>query len=566
MAVRPNVIDIEWPELFGEIGTIETDQPAHVRVNREVIPVVFVPGIMGSRLKRTRPSGMPGAMGQDVGMAWDPQDNWWLFNNFSNESPTDRKSQLVGVHFDSTYLEVIGRTPAGGLDPADREFNDTFEDVPGSFDRGWVGVSASSYGDVLRALTRRSWSEPVRHCFDLPVHAYGYNWSDSNDASGAKLVQHLSRVVSEYTRDGRKCERVILVTHSMGGLVVRAACRALQESNPDLVLGVVHGVQPASGAPSAYWRMRAGFPTAGDERVGPLRRFKAFAAARILGNNAAEITAVLGHMPGALQLLPNKRYQALHDGVLTPLWLSYPEPGTGTVVARPLTGDPYEEIYREHAQFYRLCDSRLLDPGEAISRNRRLGDPWWHYVQHIDTAEQYHDIYQSYAHPDTVQFYSDNVRTVTRIGFERSVDPDWGDEPSGFERWKRNRGLSDGPADDETANTNAARLRVARNGLIVDHAHMVMPGDPPVTPERYPGPVYLMTLDDADGAGDGTVPQTSGRVLTVRETVRIGPDEEPEEVDREHEPIYTSGTAQHIAAAAIENLCLGLIREQAGRR
>lgn len=59
--------------------------------------------------------------------------------------------------------------------------------------------------------------------------------------------------------DGRKreCNKVIIVTHSMGGLVARSAC--VLHGAEGKVLGVIHGVQPSVGSPAAYWRMKAGF-------------------------------------------------------------------------------------------------------------------------------------------------------------------------------------------------------------------------------------------------------------------------------------------------------------------
>jgi hypothetical protein len=61
----------------------------------------------------------------------------------------------------------------------------------------------------------------------------------------------------------------------------------------DRVLGIVHGVMPATGAAATYKRMKAG--TEG-------------LAGLALGPTAAAMTAVVGSAPGPLQLLPSRDY------------------------------------------------------------------------------------------------------------------------------------------------------------------------------------------------------------------------------------------------------------------
>lgn len=96
----------------------------------------------------------------------------------------------------------------------------------------------------------------MRLCFNLTVHAFGYNWTDSPEVNGEILANFISKLIDSYKKIGL-CERVIIVTHSMGGLVARAACNLYgAEKN---VLGVIHTVQPASDSPAGYWRIKGGF-------------------------------------------------------------------------------------------------------------------------------------------------------------------------------------------------------------------------------------------------------------------------------------------------------------------
>jgi alpha-beta hydrolase superfamily lysophospholipase len=57
--------------------------------------------------------------------------------------------------------------------------------------------------------------------------------------------------MNRYTAQGFQCEKVIVVTHSMGGLVARALIHPKMGSLKDKVLGIVHGVMPAIGAGAA---------------------------------------------------------------------------------------------------------------------------------------------------------------------------------------------------------------------------------------------------------------------------------------------------------------------------
>src|SRR5439155_4638547 len=77
---------------------------------------------------------------------------------------------------------------------------------------------------------------------------------DSAQMAGEKLKARVAKIKAENPR----CKKVILVTHSMGGLVARSACSGGLAGD---VLAVVHTVQPVTGAPAAYWRMKSGFRT-----------------------------------------------------------------------------------------------------------------------------------------------------------------------------------------------------------------------------------------------------------------------------------------------------------------
>ncbi|WP_238587465.1 GPI inositol-deacylase [Cupriavidus sp. IDO] len=175
-------------------------------------------------------------------------------------------------------------------------------------------------------------------------------------------------------------ERVIVVTHSMGGLVSRALTEI---HHCDKVLGVSHGVQPATGAPATYKRMRAGFE--GVEQV-------------ILGRNAAEVVGILSQAPGGLELLPTADY---NDGKP---WLKVRErKGGKETLALPKNGDPYSEIYLSSA-WYGLVPDRnlgLISPGgldpcsysktDSQPRKKSKRSPRESLMDAIETVQDFHE-------------------------------------------------------------------------------------------------------------------------------------------------------------------------------
>jgi len=230
---------LKWSELVKGLEGIEVGTPLQVEVQRETIPVVFVPGIMGSRLKSSD------------GKVWDPDDALFMLKQYGTIFATaaKKKKAIVGQDFDPERLTPYEDDP---------KHNQKFAHVPGAADRGWGTVGWSTYGEILQALQKpESWPAPIRAFFDIQVYAVGYNWSASNEHSGKKLKEKIDKAISEGQKNGGLCRKAILVTHSMGGLVARWACE--QEGARDKVFGVVHGVQPAVGAAAAYWRMKAGF-------------------------------------------------------------------------------------------------------------------------------------------------------------------------------------------------------------------------------------------------------------------------------------------------------------------
>jgi pimeloyl-ACP methyl ester carboxylesterase len=532
-------IEIDWRDLFKPIEGLETaprDDPLinEIVVDQQIIPIIFVPGTMASRLKHA---------GKAEKAAWDP-DDWWFMgkNYYAKGTPAHRRRMLVGDHsHDPGYLEV---------DLENEKHNRKLP--PGRDLRGWGGVPMRYYGKLLKTLDYGFWAEPIGKCFHLPVYAFGYNWSESNHESGRKLSAYIEQVIGRYSHD-TECNSVILVTHSMGGLVARSAC--ILHGAAGKVLGVVHGAQPAAGSPAAYYRMKCGFEPPGSPNDSmwdwlrdpiklPISKFEGKAANRILGAEGGKVAILMAHMPGALELLPNKLYRTNNGSAQ---WLTYSD-SRGVPDHLPKE-DPYTEIYNKKEVVYRLLNPEWIDgraSNDTKGYNVKNEDFWDAYIENLAVARKFHDQLQDQLHPETFQFYSTGIKTADRVEIE----------------CKSMQGVH---LLDALEEADLLEIRDRHGQSLAFEQGFDKWGAGLKDTYRY-------RLKPPCGSGDGTVPDSSARFLKVKVS-----DWEPGEIPcvdineydenwyrRQHADIYQSKTAIQIAKAAIENLCLNRIRKETG--
>jgi len=499
-----NNIDITWKDLFQPIPGLRTYRHNQICIEREVIPIIFIPGIMGSRLVRAR----------DKIKLWDPDDLGFMFGNYGwlKDAARKRKALLVGKKFSPYHAHV---------DNFDEKHNRKMSSTTDKnrVTRGWGGVMWGSYGDILIAMQEHRWPEPFCHCFEMPVHAFGYNWCASNYLSGQALSQEIERVIDFYRRGPkgkvggpypRMCNRVILVTHSMGGLVARSAC--MLHGAKEKVLGVVHGVQPATGSPAAYWRMKAGFerPRCGPNRTiwdwlrNPIKMAKhkivGSASAFILGSDGEEVTSLLSNMPGGLELLPTKDYI---DNASNSSWLNYP--GRNGDIKLPAL-DPYKEIYLLEDPVYRMVNPAWLDP-PGNERNatslqdeerQQVAGAWDRYKEYLLQAQTFHENLGTSFHPETYQFYGTDLDSPDKIAFSRK--PYAPHHPH--------------------VHYDSPFFNKGTYATYVDEKDRILADGE--------GAVDIVMMGMPDGKGDGTVPVSSGNALRIDKgrTEMIGTDRE----------------------------------------
>ncbi len=399
---------VSWKAVDQPLPGLATNTPHAVHVQREAIPIIFVPGVMGSRLRLAGTGGNPdGETGGLPNIRWDPADRTFMLWNYAFASAAHRKRMLIGQgnRFDASYLEVDDATP-----PAN----------------GYRGLM-DDYREFLEELRNHDWGA-LGKLFVFPVYGFGYNWSASNRGAGRKLAKRITEIMAEARQVTGACEKVILVTHSMGGLVARSAMKLAGAAGN--VLGVVHGVQPVYGAAAAYTRIKGGFE--GNFFNLP---------SRCLGPTGREVTALLANSEGGLQLLPGKHYLTDKGSAR---WLEIPDQPSGSHFL-PQHNDPFTDIYRVPAivrpdsasnptsnTYWGLVDPNLLTP-EVVKPKGQVNPlddeslqmcvatvPWNSYIANLDEAESFLDALGTYRPPSMWWFNGEGLKTPENAVYELS--------------------------------------------------------------------------------------------------------------------------------------------------
>ena len=310
-------------------------------------PIVFFPGVMGSRLY------FPNA-----NLYWDPDSTWqmlWWMPVWPKRRDRDNRRDL---HF---------LQPAGVLiDPADDGVSAEETAL------GWGGVVWSYYGTYLRALRGLA--------ADGQAHAVGYDWRQDlrwlGEYAAAKLWKCL---------DDTGADRLWVATHSMGGLVARAALR-FDRDLAERVEKVVHVCQPSVGAVVLYRRLFTGL----------MREFDEGLAFRILlGNSRAGFVGNMSGQPGPLQLLPSRFFAG------QPAWHGHLDAGTA-----------FDDLYAGAASPPGLLDA-TLGLADDIAADLRA---------RVDDVNGFHawlgDPKPAAGGPETWLVYGTGVKTEVAIGFD----------------------------------------------------------------------------------------------------------------------------------------------------
>jgi pimeloyl-ACP methyl ester carboxylesterase len=487
------------PEAMTTIGGIAIP-------SNKVIPVIVVPGIMGSNLRAT--TNKKQAQNEELSAgspAWRPPngatESVKALLAWKDRNPAQRQRIL-----DGDTLEV---DDSGLISLPDDANGMTIDHLR---TRWWGEVHADSYGPLLAALQtnlnstflpgvpnrkrqpRPYWDKVMKYDraswnaadlaplteqelekfaqYQYPVYACGYNWVRSYEFSADRLKNRVLEIIKFWADRKHECKQVIIVTHSMGGLVGRACAKLI----PDQILGVVHGVMPALGAPLAYRRIVSGTEQSAPG-AGWIARQKMHGFATIAGDTPEKTTPSMATACGPLELLPNHLYPSPW------LFASVRKPdGTIVDVAALQHGNVYD-MYRDYDAWFRLIDPSLADPAGKYRKSKDGVKGACNKA--VTQAEKFHTkLLDTYYHPNTYAYYGADE-----------------DKPSfGKFRWV---------TDEQRALTDPVKSLLPAGkpmvALQTENRFIQMP-------EIYKLPVWeiLVTPGDQDTSGDGTVSQQSG--------------------------------------------------------
>lgn len=391
----------------------------------DTIPIIFVPGIMGSNIYNTalkKPvwrigngiSGQVGTLTKQMGKSpatlqteLDPintrVDTTGLIKVDSRlklDEKTLRDRYWGTVHWDSyggilTYLQLI--------------LNSVHIQAPNTQGMGMAGASvamahsqqqkgaATEWKSLLDQNEIKSWKaqetfiaiaqKDIDHlkAFHFPVYAMGYNWLQSSE-DGAKIVSNKLEAIKKSL--GGRFHKFIIITHSMGGLLTRRLVQLRED-----IAGVVHGVMPAEGAAAAYRRIVSG---SGDVGAVP---------AYVLGKNTEHVTAVLANAPGGLELLPSKAYNQGKPWLyLNGSGLMNGKDLLTNVVSLPQS-NPYEEIYKANGVWWEMSKAELINPAQKVDAQYPKLPAKEVYKIRIDFVRKFHEKITKKYHATTYANY-----------------------------------------------------------------------------------------------------------------------------------------------------------------
>lgn len=548
------------------------------------VPIIFVPGIMGSNLRSTANGDAVWRL--DGGTLWgsvlkDTPVNLAIKWAFEDAGKRQRLLHPARVKVDSNGAvpkRAVG-TANGAIDYRARHWGEVAETSyhqfllwleekmnPANFnpakwdDFHYVAISAMPKPGEVRpepklgpGISMRMSGLPLKNDSNgfispilsddllarakhrFPVYAFGYNWLDSNAVAADDLAKRIRDVIAANNRGHFTCSQVILVTHSMGGLVARA-CSELKGMR-DSIAGVVHGVMPATGAAVAYRRCKVGMK---DEDLG---------AAVVIGMTGREVTAVFAQSPGALQLLPS---QAYGTG-----WLKFdasaarvrPQAGTADdpiellkmapmpTLAKPC---PYENIYLRKDRWWGLVREEWLKPDKGIQFT------WDDFTKAMAKAKDFHTDITGKYHPNTFVYYGDD-----------------GGKQASFAsiHWDIKPGLQ--PGGGATAPTASDVLGMSPQQTRTDGSNTLYMGGKAEFKTTYMGLMgastsiydtsfWELTCRKQDAKGDGTVPTRSGAA-----PARTAPGNVQQQFALTgfgHEASYKNATAQIVTLYSITKI------------
>jgi pimeloyl-ACP methyl ester carboxylesterase len=362
-------------------GQIPPEGEGRVGEPLREIPIVVVPGIMGTRLVR-RNQGNSTLVWNPAGSAFigapDPCDAHPRTSEVDILARTDQPLHPDQGHWSFRRIDSGAHRrwlKAGGLHPPgfDPE-SSPLDDFNPNQSFGTPYSLISYYLRLCEELTRLDLSAAGLR---PRVVCAGYDWRQSNDRSAGTLAQVIERAKRHCSAD-----QVILVAHSMGGLVSRYYARFL---GPQNVRALFLVGSPALGAPDAYVTLKEGPADVEMDVV-------------LFGMGGIGFTENGRHLcrlvPSVFQLLPTSMFGNAHPNWLQfdERWTGYSAQGNGTGMRAREEGRAFSDC-RDARRLYQDLYTGIADGSTA----RDAGN-WGHHVQNrqmclafAEQAANFHD-------------------------------------------------------------------------------------------------------------------------------------------------------------------------------
>lgn len=358
-------------------GNADDGQTTPLSFYARKLPIIVVPGIMGTRLSTADASHR---------IVWDP------VGLFSSSADPRRLADLAELEPDL-------------WNPGSYKYAAEAQVV------NFSHLVQAFYGDLCKALQEdlASVFEAKRMNVTPRVYASGYDWRQDN----ARSAQRLAAVVQR-AREDCDDEKVIIVAHSMGGLVSRYFCKELGGERHVRALFLV--ASPTHGAPKGYVYLKGGMPLGG--------AIDSFIRVALLHKVMQESSRpLLRKMPSIYQLAPSSRY-----GHTLPSWMAFNPSRTGYprfAPKGPLAPNPDDQFTNCDIPESQLYDDMYTGFGED-ERERCANNPL------VTLASGFHDRLRcafetTHMHPHTYAIFATGVDTCVGAGIEYSgvvVDDD----------------------------------------------------------------------------------------------------------------------------------------------
>lgn len=315
-------------------------------------PIIFLPGIMGTRLRFRN------------GILWDPKSLTSLRHmawNYALSSVETIRKNLT-IKFASTILIDSDHIPLK---------ENIYLSLTPNGPRKWGSLVWNFYGKIVTELEYFKFTGAK-----CPVYACGYDWRKTNANSADTLRKEIARVL-----ELENASRVIIITHSMGGLVARSY---IEKNGEDKVLSIIHITQPVHGAVVLYRR----FKTGGIKEHDDVMKY-------LIGTNSpSKAATLLSSLPGAIELLPNNEYGKKNE----PYWLKWDEK---IIKKQTPPNDSYSDVY--------------LDKSGKIGLAQSTFKYWSDIETSVDNAKKFHDKVAKKFHSKTYWICSNGLPTDTMV-------------------------------------------------------------------------------------------------------------------------------------------------------